>query len=389
MSLTAPMPQSPDGDVKTDPAEADLPALIVYAVWHPESQQAAILATSLFKTLCANPDFPASRGLGIPVRFRTTMSGAEVPRPIPFTAAQRVAVFVFADDLLVSSPEWRVYVDALTESASPSHWVVPVTMTDPRNLPPALGRRQAIRLEDRPGDRQEQTLLNHVMNDLCRFLDTQAAKVKVFLSHAKHDGVEITTAVRRHLREAAHLEEFFDTSDIPDGADFADILRQRAGALAALLAVQTDTYASREWCRLEVLAAKRHHVSIVVLSAVERVESRAFPYIGNVPVVRWRGDESLEALVGVLLYEVLRNRYFPLRVKAISRDHPLLGDDQVVAYPPELVTVLAYRAELRELGQSLGRIIYPDPPLGTEELEILRDFAPDLEPITPTLLQAT
>lgn len=110
--------------------------------------------------------------------------------------------------------------------------------------------------------------------------------------------------------------------------------------------------------------------------------------MGNVPVVRWRGAPALPMVVSALLGEVLRNRYFPLRVKAIGRHHPLGDPHQVLAYPPELLTVLAYRADLRDKGEQLGRYIYPDPPLGSEELEFLRELDPNVEPITPTLLQA-
>jgi hypothetical protein len=130
-------------------------------------------------------------------------------------------------------------------------------------------------------------------------------------------------------------------------------------------------------------------VPIVVLAAVEHRETRSFPYMGNVPVVRWHGEASLPAVVAALLGEVLRNRYFPLRVRAIGRHHAVGELDQILAYPPELLTVLAYRADLREKGHRLLRYIYPDPPLGSEELQFLRELDPDVEPITPTLLQAT
>lgn len=370
-------------------AEGDRSVLNVYAVWHPGCEQGEEFARSLFKTLCANPDIPASRGLGIPVRFRTSVSPDEVPIPVPLSIAQQTAVFVFADDVLVANSAWRSFTEELARSPDPTNVIVPVALTRTANLPPELGRLQVIRLNEVAEADQETTLLNRVMHDLCRLLDPTAAKVKAFLSHAKHDGLEITVAVRRHLHEVANLDEFFDATDIPDGTRFTEFIKTCAGTVPALLAIQTDTYASREWCRLEVLEAKRRRVPIVVLAAVENRESRSFPYMGNVPVVRWHGDASLPAVVGALLGEVLRNRYFPLRVKAISKHHDLGAHDQVLAYPPELLTLLAYRADLRDTGHGFGRYIYPDPPLGSEELELLRDLDPDVEPVTPTILQAT
>jgi len=377
--------------------------LAVYVVWHPECQQASGYARTIFKTLCANPAVPASRGLGLPVKFRTAISGEETPARIPFGEAQHTAVFVFADDELVADPSWRSYADGLVDAAgSTDDLVVPIGITAMRNLPPKLATLQAIRLngasgapedpaaQDDPGAHRETLLLNDVMHDLCQLLDPRDAgvkvKVKVFLSHAKADGLRITRLIRDYLRDVARLEEFFDTDDIPDGARFAELLREQAGSLPALLAIQTDSYASREWCRLELLEAKRGRVPIVVLSALQNRESRSFPYIGNVPVVRWRGDESLPVVVGALLGEVLRDRYFPRRAEGICQYHGLVPERQVFSYPPELVTLLAVRDSIRTTGKAPVRYLYPDPPLGTEELQLLHDLEPGIEPVTPTAL---
>jgi hypothetical protein len=31
-------------------------------------------------------------------------------------------------------------------------------------------------------------------------------------------------------------------------------------------------------------------------------------------------------------------------------------------------------------------LVYPDPPLGSEEIELLKEFSPKIIPLTPTLL---
>lgn len=362
--------------------------LAVHVVRHPQCQRAADFAQAMFTVLCADPGVPASRGLGIPVRIWTAASSGDVPVPVPFGRAQHTAIFVLADDFLVADRAWCSYVDELAASAGPADLIVPVAMTAAENLPRRLGSLQAIRLDGIPAEQQQTRLLNDVMHDICRVLDPDAAKVRVFLSHAKKDGQEITSAIRHYLRDVARLEEFFDATDIPDGTRFAEYLTERAERLPALLAIQTDTYASREWCRLEVLAAKRRCIPIVVLSAVQERETRSFPYMGNVPVVRWRDERSLPTLVGALLGEVLRSRYFPRRVEEICLLHGLSPERQVFAYPPELVTVLANRHRLRANEGTGARYLYPDPPLGTEELQLLRQFDPEIDPVTPTILQA-
>ena len=376
--------------------------LVVYVVWHPECQQARGYAHTIFKTLCANPAVPASRGLGVPVKFRTATSGEETPAPIPFSEARHTAVFVLADDKLVADRLWRSYADGLVDAAGSADLVIPVAITATKNLPPKLATRQAIRLnsapgaqddpgaQEDPGEHRETLLLNNVMHDLCRLLDPEdpRVKVKVFLSHAKADGLGIAEPISDYLRNVARLEEFFDEADILSGEPFAEVLKRQAGSLPALLAIQTDYYASRDWCRLELLEAKRHRVPIVVLSALQNRESRSFPYIGNVPVVRWRGNESLPVVVGALLSEVLRDRYFPRRAEEICKYYGLAAELQVFSSPPELVTLLAVRESIRTTGKTPLRYLYPDPPLGTEELQLLRLMEPDIELVTPTVLGA-
>ncbi len=376
------------------------PVLGVYVVWHPACEQAFGYKEAIFKTLCANPAVPASRGLGMRVRFRTTTSGGETPTPIPFGDARHTAVFVLVDNELAADRSWRSYADGLAEAAGPDDLVVPVAITATRNLPPKLGTLQAIQLSSNSGAQQdsgaqedasaqlETLLLNDVMHDICQLLDRGAAKVKVFLSHAKADGLEITKSIRDYLRDVARLEDFFDAADIPDGKRFAELLKGQAGSLSALLAIQTDSYASREWCRLEVLEAKRCGVPIVVLSALQNRESRSFPYMGNVPVVRWCGDQSLPVVVGALLGEVLRDRYFPRRAEGICMYHGIALELQVFSYPPELVTLLGARHSIKLAGDAQSRYLYPDPPLGTEELQLLQQLEPNIDLVTPTILEA-
>lgn len=366
----------------------ECPVLTVYVVWHQGCSRAAAFARSIFTALCADPTIPASRGLGIPVRFRTSTGCSEVPVPIVFKGAQHTVVIVLADDVLVADPAWRQYVDGLAGSTRDADRVIPVAITDARNLPPGLSPLQAIRLKPAPEKDQEMQLINEVMHDLCRLLDSNAAKVKVFLSHAKQDGLRITRTVRRYLHETARLDEFFDTDDLSDGKRFADQITEAAGSLPALLAVQTDTYASREWCRLEVLEAKRHYVPIVVLSAVKQSVGRSFPYMGNVPVVRWHNRNSLPGLVRALLTEVLRSRYFPLRAEALFRFHGIVLKPKIFVYPPELLTVLTYRLDMIANGDAGAQYLYPDPPLGTEELQLIHQLDPNIDPVTPTMIAA-
>jgi len=100
--------------------------------------------------------------------------------------------------------------------------------------------------------------------------------------------------------------------------------------------------------------------------------------------VRWneRSAAAMEHLLGVVLRETLRFRHFPLRVADLCRAYGLPEHDRVLAAPPELLTVLRVREP------TATPLVYPDPPLGTDELALVCELAPDLQLITPTALVA-
>ena len=85
-------------------------------------------------------------------------------------------------------------------------------------------------------------------------------------------------------------------------------------------------------------------------------EIRRFPYAGNAPVLRWRDDPR--DVVDSLLRETLRHVYSEEMLRQRARP----GDD-ILPSGPELVTVV-HRDKSKP-------ILYPDPPLGTEELAVL------------------
>jgi hypothetical protein len=155
-------------------ASGDPPTLVIYVAWHSDSAVSADFARAIFRNLCADPAVPNRRGSGIPVRFRTSVSGDETPTPIPFGAAKHTAVFVLADDQLVAQPRWQDYVRGLTDRAGPSDLVIGAATTNPLNVPEGLRTRRLIRLNlVRPGDR-ERELLNSVRVALCHLLDPDA-----------------------------------------------------------------------------------------------------------------------------------------------------------------------------------------------------------------------
>ncbi|MDE3000752.1 MAG: toll/interleukin-1 receptor domain-containing protein [Gemmatimonadota bacterium] len=226
--------------------------------------------------------------------------------------------------------------------------------------------------------------------DLERYLD----KVTVFLSHSKHDGdgERIARDIRDWLHQNSGLSSFFDVLDIPAGTPFQEVLELHVKR-SALVAVHTDSYSSREWCRREIIQAKRCNVPMILVNCVRDVDQRCFPYMGNVPNVRLDPGKEvpnkayrIERVVGCLLDEVFKDFLWRCRIELEEVDSP---DVLFMARPPELISLANIEQRLFENPESLPLadpstpldvadpvIVYPDPPLGAEEEQLFEEIMP-------------
>jgi hypothetical protein len=375
--------------------------LVVYVVWHPRYARGSELAGALFEALCADPRTPGVRGIGIPVFFRTSNNDEAAPLEIPVDDASHTAVLALVDDELICANAYQNYLVETRHRLRPgvdTLQLIPLT-SSMAGLDPGLADLQAKSLSLSPDDASLRELAlamtNRVMAGLCRLMGAAEKHVRVFISHSHQDGAGVARTVHDYLAGEADFHQFLDAASIEDGTRFADRITDEMNGSSVLLVVHTDTYGSREWCRLEVLEAKRRFIAVVVLTRVEIGEVRAFPYMGNVPVVRCqnRPEQSMPALAHALLREVLRARYFPSRVQAIVPQRAVRrGKDsaavpfEVFSYPPELLTAVLLRKRALDDQGPAGLYVYPDPPLGTEELQLVRDAFPELRPVTPTML---
>ena len=191
-------------------------------------------------------------------------------------------------------------------------------------------------------------------------------KIQVFLSHTRRDGIgkEIAESIRIWLHENSAMASFLDVYDIPGGLSFSRVIEHHIGR-SVFLAIHTDYYSSREWCRREVIEAKRKRVPMVVVDCLHAGDERALPYLGNVPVVRMDPVEKnrLPQIAGQLLDEVLLDFLWRCRVETLQ-ERP--ADTAFMARPPELVSLATLAIEQRKPGV----VVYPDPPLGREELDL-------------------
>jgi len=370
------------------------PFLVLYVVWHPDFAAGASLAETLREHFRRKLYENVAGGTGLSVVFRSSPApGSPLPLDISLDEAETTAVVVFAESNLANDLSWVEYVRAIaekTEAAGLGARLFPVAL---ESAGVDLGiQEQALRWDKWVGKDLElrrrliselsyefSRMLRHYLEHLRHpsedgeALEKYLKKVQVFLSHSKHDddGERIANMIRDRLHAGHGLSSFFDIHDIPSGLRFQKVLLQQV-RLSAVVAIHTDSYSSREWCRREVIEAKRWNVPLVVANCIADQDERGFPYLGNVPIVRVdpSGSERVDVVVGRLLDEVLKDFLWRCRVELVQVKEPAIV---FVPRPPELILLagLPPRTDVPE-----PTVIYPDPPLSAEEERLFEEVAP-------------
>ena len=373
-------------------AEATHTILSVYIVWHPNYSKGSDIA-ELIHGHFRNGRYKNVLGdIGLSVVFRSSpVPDAETPLDIDLDEAETTAIIVLAESALAGDSAWREYVDGLINDAEAQGLgsrVFPVTL---ERAGLDIGSDvQALRWDGWKGNdtEREQRLIRELSYEFSRMLrhyieslkhpgedakalESYLEKVQIFLSHSKHDGERLTLKIRDWLQQSRGLSSFFDVLDIPAGTRFSDVLDLEVKR-SAFVAVHTDSYSSREWCRREIIEAKRWNVPMIVVNSMRDVDERGFPYMGNVPIVRMAPNKTdrIEKVIGRLLDEVFKDFLWHCRI-ALTGDSG--SDILLMSRHPELIS-LANLPALTDVANPM--IVYPDPPLGDEEEQLFQKIAP-------------
>ncbi|WP_131785852.1 toll/interleukin-1 receptor domain-containing protein [Protofrankia symbiont of Coriaria ruscifolia] len=362
-------------------------------VWHGGNLLGEHLAGVAFKFLCADPWRPRVRGLGVPVRFWTSAPnplspGRDDPPPaVDLERAERNIVVLLVDAWLMSGG-WGDYVSDLVGMVSTSsrHWLLPVLLTRKVDRTSSISDMNCLRLYETDLELRDQVFVNKILHRLFRHVTDDDSPLTVLLSHASTDGRGVALAVRKYLHDYTDIGDFLDVHSIAAGERLVEAI-DRAISASTFLAIVTDSYSSRGWCRHEVVKAKRELGPIVLLDAVEDGDERRSPYLGNIPTLRWKPDSPLvmERLLGLLLAESFRHRYFPRQVAWLSRLQRVDLPYYCLSRPPEPLTLLELRRRTGSVEADLT-VVYPDPPLDAEETRLLHEFEPRMRLMTPTML---
>ena len=378
------------------------PLFALYVMWHPSYREGREIADRLRRHFGRDLYRVVREELGVSVLERSDpVQGARTPLPLDWDDAEFTAVVVLAEAALIDDDEWVDHVRGIAQTAHergiPAGFF-PVTM-DRRGLELEVAQ-QALRwdLWDVPDTNPVQRLVSDLTHEFCRMLrhhlDSLGStvggkeplgryleKIQVFLSHSKHDdsGESVAHSIHDWIHTHSPLGSFFDVHDIPPGLLFDEVLLHQIGA-GAVVAVYTDSYSSREWCRREVIEAKRRLVPMIVVDCLRDIDPRGMAYLGNVPVVRMEPGctDRIAAIASCLLDEIFRTWLWLCRVGPYLSDSPGV---LFTARPPELIALAAAPSGGKD---SAPTIVYPEPLLSADEERLFRKISPGVRVQTLT-----
>ena len=124
--------------------------------------------------------------------------------------------------------------------------------------------------------------------------------------------------------------------------------------------------------RLRDRFGSHRFLPMVVVDCLQSVDERAFPYLGNVPIIRMNPErrDRLDQIADHLLDQVFKDFLWRCRVKPLRH---VRQEASFLARSPELLSL----ANLSGVGEDgIQEIVHPGPPLGVEEKQLFVAIAP-------------
>jgi SLOG cluster2/TIR domain len=322
----------------------------------------------------------------IPVRLWRRVTGQQenkLPIQVPLHLADKnLILFIVDQSFFEARNDWDLYIRGVLDKHNPSHDVViPISIhADAARVSSVFGDINHFFVRDPVRFADEEHIFQCIYTALLRLLNNELHKV--FLCHAKAksdtkrygDGEKIAQDIRRYIYEETQLPCFFDLHDIPHGKAVKSSIEE-AIAQSVVLVIWTDKLLDSPWCQFEIIEARRQQRPMLVLDALTSNTSRIFPFLGNMPIIRWQ-DNSPEIVSGVLL-ELLRTYHLQAvfnTLSSLEKCPPKFG-----LHPPDLLDSEVMKAQdklNRKQKCPTNLFVYPDPPIKPNELEILKNIIP-------------
>lgn len=189
-----------------------------------------------------------------------------------------------------------------------------------------------------------------------------AGHLRLFISHAKIDGLPLAHALKHHIQTLG-FQTFYDVDDLPAGGNWKKQL-ERGVESSLIVMLRTDVYDSRPWCQQEVYWADEYAVPAVLVDARTRLAYAAGDLpLDRIPTVRIP-DGNLMRILNLALREGLRYLLFKRKVMQMQAcgEIPVSTELRVFCHRPSMPALLRACRSLAGATSHVPRIIlYPDP----------------------------
>ena len=355
--------------------------LSVYVLYDKNNTKGSDTYEKIYHLLCRNSNRPFEDGLDIPVFFRTDIANQITPINTDFS--NKTIALLLVDDNMYCNTIWGEYIkELLVKRDEGKLKIFAVKLSKYAfDINPRLQEEQFICLKDENIETDWHEFQIRLYDNILRYLKSckVGEKLKLFISHSKKDkdhlGERMATSLRDYLRSDTKLDSFFDVNDILDGYQFAQQI-QSGIASSLLVIIESDTYSEREWCRIEAISGKKNNVPSILVNILNGVSSRSFPYLGNMPKIRFNGkwDDVIILLLRTALDQYYQREYLEQLVMKCN-----LQNTYLLPIPPELMNLI-------NIEDNIEAVLYPEPPLGSEELEVLGKNGKIKNFVTPSQL---
>lgn len=342
----------------------------IIVVHNSQNAQAVKYADIIYKHFCKDIDNLFELSVGIPVYYFDNKVEEIVYR---LSRANKSIIILLVDEDMFYDEEWKRAVQELFQLVKDNVKLIPIGLIEnAQNISVEASKINFLRIKE--GSESTYQLVFIVAYQILEWLkrsEESVIEISMFLSHEKILGTKYARRIKDNIN-FVNLRTFFDENNIEPGKDFRVIIEKQLSDSSVVVIIQTDRYSSREWCVREVILAKQKNKTVVLIDFLEDGEIRSFPYIGNVKTIKFNENINHLKLYSEIMKETLRQQYFDYNTKSLLQTNNYLsGDDVIFKQPPELFSVL-------HLDRNIKRVIYPDPPVGFSELNLLKMARTDL-----------
>lgn len=362
--------------------------LAVHVVWRRDNSAATELAHKVYQRLTRSAFSRTSPGLRVPVFLHsepTFLSDSEA-RPIDPSQVEHSVILLLLDGGMFLSKQWREChnrIVELSERDLSGTSLLPIGLDGPKGIAPF----ENIHVVYFDGTAARYQLLIALELHLLGMLTRRQTGVKerkparLFLSYTRRDleNTHRIASLQALANSIPGIQLLIDERELASGDRVGRLEELMVGSV--FIALYSSSYTARFWCRRELVKAKSLGLPIVVVDVQFEDVPRVFPYLGNVPHLKWRSEPTTPyCILEAAVFEALREPYCRLLLEDQTLLDATLRHARIAIRPPEVLDLVGDGA-LSQLAEPV--VLYPDPPLPEVEQQILCRFAPSVRFVSP------